>query len=77
MQKMSSLQPRQVQILEFIQTYPYAYPPSVREICKGVGLRSTATVQHHLEVLKRDGYINRVKTQARGITIITPGEEIV
>lgn len=35
----------------------HGYPPSVREICKMTGLKSTSSVQGHLEKLRRDGKI--------------------
>ena len=35
------------------------YPPSVREIARAVGLSSTSAVHHHLEILERDGYLER------------------
>ena len=41
-------------ILRFITDFMrnQGYPPSVREICAGVGLASTATVHYHLNALK-------------------------
>ena len=44
--------------------------PSVREICKAVGLKSTSTVQYHINALCEAGYLNRGDTnQKRSITI--------
>ncbi|HBM74322.1 MAG TPA: repressor LexA, partial [Clostridiaceae bacterium] len=42
---------KQLQILEFIkkEIKQKGYPPSVREICIAVGLKSTSTVHGHLE----------------------------
>jgi len=34
-------------------------PPTVREICKATGLKSTSSVHAHLKTLERTGYINR------------------
>ncbi|QEY34883.1 transcriptional repressor LexA [Caproiciproducens galactitolivorans] len=34
-------------------------PPTVREICKATGLRSTSSVHAHLKTLERLGYITR------------------
>lgn len=34
-------------------------PPTVREICKATGLRSTSSVHAHLKTLERMGYITR------------------
>lgn len=37
------------------------YPPTVREICKELGLSSPGTAQFHLNALERKGYISRRK----------------
>ena len=47
------------------------YPPSVREICKAVGLKSTATVHGYLERLEDNGYISRKDKMGR--TLQLPG----
>ena len=36
------------------------FPPSVREICEAVGLKSTSSVHAHLESLEKNGYIRSV-----------------
>ena len=63
---------KQSEILKFIkhEIYDKGYPPSVREICSGVGLRSTSTVHGHLERLERKGFIRRDATKPRAIEII-------
>ena len=45
------------------------YPPSVREIAKAVGLASTSAVHHHLQVLEKDGYLERGAAQSRAIRL--------
>lgn len=62
---------RRIDILRFIEKYitENGYPPTVREIGKGVGLNSTATVQRYLMQLEERGYIER-KNSARAIRII-------
>ena len=45
------------------------YPPSVREIAKAVGLASTSAVHHHLQVLEKEGYLERGATQSRAIRL--------
>lgn len=63
---------KQEEILEFIkmQLLDKGYPPSVREICSAVGLRSTSTVHGHLERLEKKGYIRRDPTKPRAIEVI-------
>lgn len=45
------------------------YPPSVREIAGAVGLSSTSAVHHHLQILERDGYLERGAAQSRAIRL--------
>lgn len=63
---------RQFQIYEFIknQIREKGYPPSVREICAGVGLKSTSTVHSHLEKLEKKGFIKRDASKSRTIEIV-------
>ena len=46
------------------------FPPSVREICEAVGLRSTSSVHAHLEALEKNGYIRKDATKPRAIEVI-------
>lgn len=63
---------KQTEIYEFIkeQILEKGYPPSVREICKGVGLSSTSTVHGHLARLEKKGMIRRDSTKPRTIEIL-------
>lgn len=63
---------KQLRILDFIKSElsSKGYPPSVREICEAVNLRSTSTVHGHLEKLEKLGYIRRDPTKPRAIEII-------
>jgi repressor LexA len=45
------------------------YPPSVRDICVAVKLKSTSSVHSHLETLEKNGYIRRDPTKPRAIEI--------
>jgi len=47
---MNDLSAKQQQILEYMkaEVREKGYPPSVREICEAVGLKSTSTVHGHL-----------------------------
>lgn len=62
---------KQREILEFMKSQILAkgYPPSVREICEAVKLRSTSSVHAHLETLEKNGYIRRDPTKPRAIEI--------
>lgn len=69
---METLDPREMQVLEFIkkEVARCNYPPSVREIGKAVGIPSTSTVHSCLESLESKGYIRRSSTLPRAIEIL-------
>ena len=60
---------RKLKILHYIAGTLRArgFPPSVREIAVAVGLSSTSAVHHHLQMLERDGYLERGEAQSRAI----------
>ena len=63
---------KQQEILDYVK---YAilnrgFPPSVREICDAVNLKSTSSVHSHLETLEKNGYIRRDPTKPRTIEIV-------
>ena len=62
---------KQLEILNYIkeETLSRGYPPAVREICKAVGLSSTASVHAHLNALEELGYIRRDPSKPRAIEI--------
>ena len=63
---------KQSDILEFIKSelLSKGYPPTVRDICNAVNLKSTSSVHAHLETLEKNGYIRRDPTKPRAIEII-------
>ena len=63
---------KQQEILDFLKNeiINKGYPPSVREICEAVNLKSTSSVFAHLEALDKNGYIRRDPTKPRAIEII-------
>ncbi|NLC67412.1 MAG: transcriptional repressor LexA [Clostridiaceae bacterium] len=68
----------QRKILEFInkEVKEKGYPPSVREICRAVGFKSTSTVHAYLQRLKKAGYIQKDPLKTRAIKIIGNSNEI-
>ena len=63
---------KQEEILAYIksQILCRGFPPSVREICEAVHLKSTSSVHSHLETLEKNGYIHRDPTKPRAIEIL-------
>ena len=73
---------KQKEIYEFLKTYTEnkGYPPSVREICAAVSLKSTSTVHGHLKRLEKKGFIKRDPSKPRALEInelSTPKKEMV
>ena len=63
---------REKAIINFIekQTIANGYPPSVREIGKAVGLKSTATVHGYLAKLEQKGYIKKESQKGRTLKLL-------
>ena len=63
---------KQQEILDYLkeEILSRGYPPTVREICEKVGLKSTSSVHSHLSTLERNGYIRRDPTKPRAIEIL-------
>ncbi len=59
-------------ILKFIKQFvgEREYAPTVRDIVKGCGISSTAVVQHHLNILEREGHIRRDPKVFRSIQLV-------
>ncbi len=68
----SDLTDRQKQVLDFIisHTRDKGFPPSVREICDALGLKSPSSAHSHLIALEKKGYVLRnASSTARAITV--------
>lgn len=63
---------KQKQILDFVnrQVQEKGYPPSVREICKAVGFKSTSTVHSYLAVLEEKGLIIKDPSKTRALKVV-------
>lgn len=63
---------RQRQTLHFIAetVASRGYPPSVREICVGLGLQSSSTAHSHIQALVRKGYLKVDPTKPRAIELL-------
>ncbi len=63
---------KQREILEYIKecVLDRGFPPSVREICDAVHLKSTSSVHSQLATLERKGVIRRDPTKPRTIEIL-------
>ncbi len=62
----------QALVLQFIQDQiqERGFPPSVREICEAVGLKSTSTVHGHLKRLEKQGMLRRDSMKPRAMAVL-------
>ena len=77
--KEKKLSAKQQEILNYIkeETIKKGYPPTVRDICEAVNLKSTSSVHAHLSTLERNGLIRRDPTKPRAIEIIDESFQMV
>ncbi len=63
---------KQREILEYMkqEILNKGYPPTVRELCDAVHLKSTSSIHSHLETLEKNGYIRRDPSKPRAIEIV-------
>lgn len=68
---MENLTDKQKECLIIINllTKAKGYSPTVREIGREMGLRSSATIYHHMKELKKKGYIEWQEGQNRTLRI--------
>ena len=69
------LKPRQQKILEFMkeEITTKGYPPTVREICSAIGIKSTSTVHKDIETLVSEGYLKKDPSKPRALMVVDPG----
>lgn len=74
-----NITPKQREILEYIkeEILKRGYPPTVRDICDAVGLKSTSSVHSHLESLEKKGAIKRDPAKPRAIEICDDSFQLV
>jgi repressor LexA len=66
------LNEKQQKILDFVNKHvtEKGYPPSVREICKAVGFKSTSTVHCYIRRLEKEGLIKKDPSKPRALKVI-------
>jgi len=66
------LSDREQKILHYMktETKKKGYPPTVREMCQFLGIKSTSTAHKDLESLEHKGYIRKDPTKPRAIEIL-------
>ena len=67
---------KQNQVLDYLKKFmaKKGYPPTVREICSALNLKSPATVHAHLNTLSDKGYIKKNNSKNRAIELLVKNE---
>src|SRR5215204_5475156 len=68
---------KRLDVLGFLARRSGETPPSIREIARGVGLKSSQTVYHHLRQLEDEGYVERLQDRLRTPRLTEKGWETV
>ena len=60
-----------MKVMDYIRKFSeeYGYTPSVREIGKECGIKSTATVHSYIERLQTKGYLTKTTNKKRSVTL--------
>jgi repressor LexA len=71
---MEALKDRERKILTYMkdEIKKKGYPPTVREMCTALGIKSTSTTHKDLENLEMKGYIKKDPAKPRALMIIDP-----
>ncbi|MEG0919441.1 MAG: transcriptional repressor LexA [Anaerovoracaceae bacterium] len=69
---MNSLKDRQKNILDFMkrEIKQKGYPPTVREICNSLNIKSTSTVHKDIETLVTKGFIRKDPSKPRALMVV-------
>ncbi len=62
---------RRQQICRFIDKFRKrkGYSPSIRQVCRGVGIKSTSNVWYHFQRMERDGLLKRDQGVSRSVIV--------
>lgn len=66
------LTPKQQELLDWIAEFidRNGFSPTVREMMRGVGLKSPSAVQARLDILKKKGWVQWVHRQTRTVRLV-------
>ncbi|MGN0659931.1 MAG: transcriptional repressor LexA [Emergencia sp.] len=75
---MDSLKDRERRILEFMrnEVRTKGYPPTVREICTAIGIKSTSTAHKDIASLVEQGYLRKDPSKPRALMLVDTDAEM-
>ena len=70
------LKEREQKILDYMKAEikTKGYPPTVREICAALNIKSTSTAHKDIESLVRQGYLVKDPSKPRALMVVDPQE---
>lgn len=73
---MNNLKERERKILDYMKSEirKKGYPPTVREICTDLNIKSTSTAHKDIESLVRQGYIVKDPSKPRALMVVDTGD---
>lgn len=73
---MAVISKTRLRVLNFIRAFlqERGYAPTVRDIARGCNISTSSVVQHHLNVLEKQGHIQRDPQVFRSIRLVETGE---
>lgn len=71
---MATLKEREQRILSYMkeEIKTKGYPPTVREICGALGIKSTSTAHKDIESLVKQGYLVKDPSKPRALMVVDP-----
>lgn len=71
---MAALKEREQKILKYMkdEIRTKGYPPTVREICAALGIKSTSTAHKDIESLVKQGYLVKDPSKPRALMVVDP-----
>ena len=72
-----ALKPREQKILDYMreEIRTNGYPPTVREICGAIGIKSTSTAHKDIASLVKKGYLKKQDSKTRTLVLVHDEEE--
>ncbi|MCQ2550719.1 MAG: transcriptional repressor LexA [Clostridia bacterium] len=69
---MANVRERQMKILAFMKEAikTKGYPPTIREICEAMHVKSTSTVHKDIESLVKEGYLKKDPSKPRALMVV-------
>lgn len=73
---MGNVKEREQKILSFMreEVKVKGYPPTVREICDALNIKSTSTAHHDIESLVKQGFLKKDPTKPRALMLVETGD---